>query len=268
MDSLINSDKFKEAVELMADKLIKKITELNTSINNHTHEYAGSSSAGGAAISADKLNTDAGSATQPVYFVNGIPVATTHSLNKTVPADAVFTDTTYTSLKNPYALTLQCNGTTLDTYDGSEAKTLNITSSNINAAPKATLLYDNVSGDNTSESITLNDDISNYDMVEILYGRDWGYSSVKVPTASLKDILMQMTYFTAGRVIFCSGVCELSGQTLLRGTKRTTGNPQIECIMVQDFYTSGELTVTDTVYTASTGFALYIYRVIGYKDED
>lgn len=43
----------------------------------HTHNYAGSSSSGGAATSANKLNTNAGSTTQPVYFSNGVPVATT-----------------------------------------------------------------------------------------------------------------------------------------------------------------------------------------------
>lgn len=63
----------------------------------HAHNYAGSSSAGGAATSANKLNTNAGSATQPVYFSNGIPVATTYSLSKSVPSDAKFTDTTYES---------------------------------------------------------------------------------------------------------------------------------------------------------------------------
>ena len=62
---------------------------------NHTHNYAASSSAGGAATSANKLNTDAGSATQPVYFANGIPVKTTYTLGKSVPSDAKFTDTTY-----------------------------------------------------------------------------------------------------------------------------------------------------------------------------
>lgn len=59
----------------------------------HTHNYAGSSSAGGAATSANKLNTNAGSATQPVYFSGGVPVACTHTLGKSVPADAKFTDT-------------------------------------------------------------------------------------------------------------------------------------------------------------------------------
>ena len=47
------------------------------------------------AASADKLSTSAGSATQPVYFSDGKPVACNYTLNKSVPSDAVFTDTTY-----------------------------------------------------------------------------------------------------------------------------------------------------------------------------
>lgn len=38
-----------------------------------------------------------GSATQPVYFSNGVPVATTYTLGKSVPSNAKFTDTTYSS---------------------------------------------------------------------------------------------------------------------------------------------------------------------------
>ena len=45
--------------------------------SSHTHNYAGSSSAGGAATSANKLNTNAGSATKPVYFSGGVPVQVT-----------------------------------------------------------------------------------------------------------------------------------------------------------------------------------------------
>ena len=68
--------------------------KLNGKANaSHTHNYAGSSSAGGAANSANKLNTNAGSATQGVYFKDGVPVAMTYTLGKSVPADAKFTDT-------------------------------------------------------------------------------------------------------------------------------------------------------------------------------
>ena len=60
---------------------------------SHTHNYAGSSRAGGAANSANKLNTNAGSSTQGVYFKDGVPVVMTYTLGKSVPADAKFTDT-------------------------------------------------------------------------------------------------------------------------------------------------------------------------------
>lgn len=80
-------------------------TQLNgKAASGHIHTYAGSSSAGGAATSANKLNTDAGSVTQPVYFVNGIPVKTTYTLGASVPSNAKFTDTTYS------AVTTSANG--------------------------------------------------------------------------------------------------------------------------------------------------------------
>ena len=48
----------------------------------------------GSATSAVKLDTStAGSATQPVYFTGGKPVACTYTLGKSVPSNAVFTDT-------------------------------------------------------------------------------------------------------------------------------------------------------------------------------
>ena len=65
---------------------------------SHTHNYAGSGSAGGSANSAVKLDTaTAGSATKPVYISGGKPVACTHSLGTDVPANAVFTDHTYSA---------------------------------------------------------------------------------------------------------------------------------------------------------------------------
>ena len=75
-------------------------TQLNgKAASSHTHQYAGSASAGGSANSAVKLDTSAGSATQPVYFSGGKPVATTYSLGASVPSGAKFTDTTYSTMK-------------------------------------------------------------------------------------------------------------------------------------------------------------------------
>lgn len=61
--------------------------------SSHTHNYAGSGSAGGAANSAVKLDSSAGSATQPVYFSGGKPVACSYTINASVPSGAKFTDT-------------------------------------------------------------------------------------------------------------------------------------------------------------------------------
>ena len=61
----------------------------------HTHDYAGSATSGGPATSAKKLNTDAGSSTKPVYFQNGMPVATQYEIKASVPKNAQFTDTKY-----------------------------------------------------------------------------------------------------------------------------------------------------------------------------
>lgn len=51
-------------------------------------KYAGSASSGGAATSANKLNTNAGSATLPVYFSNGIPVSCSTNLGVSITGNA------------------------------------------------------------------------------------------------------------------------------------------------------------------------------------
>ena len=71
-----------------SEKLVK------TTLDNHTHKYAGSSTAGGSANSAVKLDSvNIGSSTKPVYFdANGKPVAISYTIGKSVPSGAVFTD--------------------------------------------------------------------------------------------------------------------------------------------------------------------------------
>lgn len=49
------------------------------------------------AATAAKLDTDAGSSNKPVYISNGKPVACSYAINKTVPSNAIFTDTTNTA---------------------------------------------------------------------------------------------------------------------------------------------------------------------------
>ena len=74
--------------------------------SNNFSDYAPTKTGGGAsgtwgisisgnADTATALTSSAGSATQPIYFSNGKPVACSHTLAKSVPSNAVFTDTTY-----------------------------------------------------------------------------------------------------------------------------------------------------------------------------
>ena len=75
-------------------------TELKLENNTVVETVAPSGTAstdGGIVYSAEKLTSSAGSATQPIYFSGGKPVATTYTLEKSVPSDAKFTDTTYSA---------------------------------------------------------------------------------------------------------------------------------------------------------------------------
>ena len=122
--------------------------------SGHTHNYAGSSSAGGAATSANKLATArtitlSGSVTGSTSFdgSGNVTISTTTNHGHSYASKVTVGSTAYnvssnnitipaypTSLKCPNSLTIQGNGTSLGSYDGSAAKTINITYSNVGAA--------------------------------------------------------------------------------------------------------------------------------------
>ena len=110
------------------------ITETNTLLsgkanNSHTHNYAGSSSAGGPATSADKLNTNnVGSETAPVYFKNGIPVVTGQTLDRDISGNA---ETATIAGKVEHALSISVGGTPKGSYDGSAARTIDVNAADL-----------------------------------------------------------------------------------------------------------------------------------------
>lgn len=59
-----------------------------------------------------------------------------------------------TALKNPNAMTMQANGTSLGTYDGSAAKTFNITKSNIGLGNVENKTSETIRSEITSENVT------------------------------------------------------------------------------------------------------------------
>lgn len=110
------------------------ITETNTLLSgkansSHIHNYAGSSSAGGPATSADKLNTDnIGSEKAPVYFKNGIPVVTGQTLDRNISGNA---NTATIAGKVEHALSISVGGTPKGSYDGSAARTIDVNAADL-----------------------------------------------------------------------------------------------------------------------------------------
>lgn len=106
------------------------------SVDGETKQYGreiglhntGGDSTGSIAIVPYKTDTEPWSGTIGLFIakntlkLDGKPIA----LKSDIPS----------SLKNPYSLTLQANGTTLATYDGSVSKIVNLTYNNVGAAAK------------------------------------------------------------------------------------------------------------------------------------
>lgn len=132
-----------------------------------TTKYAGASTAGGSATSAAKLDTaTAGSATQPCYFANGVPSACTYSLNKTVPSDAVFTDTKVTSVDNHYTPTAASASKITITSTGGYPKKIEISRDSKGHVTAATVTETEVIPDNdfnVAQTATSTD--SNYEVL-------------------------------------------------------------------------------------------------------
>lgn len=79
------------------EKIINNVENVTGKINgkNISSIFESDGTTVKSSTSSKKLTTSAGSATQPIYFKEGVPVATEFELKTSVPAHAVFTDTTY-----------------------------------------------------------------------------------------------------------------------------------------------------------------------------
>lgn len=123
-------------------------TKLNTkSETSHTHKYASSSSIGGSATSAEKVNNslllklgsnasiEYDGSIEREFYVNPSSIGAananhTHNYAGSSSVGGVATQ----AAKTTGTLTLQTNGTSAGTFDGSTNKTVNITASSIGAA--------------------------------------------------------------------------------------------------------------------------------------
>lgn len=162
-------------------------TTASTALKGDT-KYAGASTAGGSATSAAKLDTStAGSATKPCYFANGVPSACTYSLNKTVPSDAVFTDTnTHRPIQVNGTEILGNNTTALNLEAGSNVSVTNSSGTVTIAATDTNTTY-TLSADTTNNKITLTPSSGSAQSITVPYatsagGVAWGNVTGKPST--------------------------------------------------------------------------------------
>lgn len=160
-----------EGIKELQDTITAVGEKVDTkSDKDHTHSPA-TTSANGLMSATDKAKLD-GIATGANAYVLPTASATTlggvkttstvlsatgHTPCPIISGVPYYKNTTYSALQNPYALTLQGNGTTLTngTYDGSAAKTVNITPSSIGAATSShTHSYLPLSGGTLTGSVT------------------------------------------------------------------------------------------------------------------
>lgn len=122
------------------------------------------------AAAAAKLTTSAGSTTQPVYFNGGVPKACTYSLNKTVPANAVFTDTTYTAgtgisissnaINNTGVRSVTAGSTANQLSVNTGGTTTTITINNVANATSATKATQDASGNVITSTYATKDEVT------------------------------------------------------------------------------------------------------------
>ena len=118
--------------------------------------------AGAQANAVESVNGKTGAVKLGASDVGAASVSHTHSASQVSGLSTVATSGKYadltgapSSMKNPSALTVQANGKTVATYDGSSAATANITPANIGAAPSShTHQYLPLSGGTLTGNVT------------------------------------------------------------------------------------------------------------------
>lgn len=117
----------------------------------------------------------------------------TGTINTATWKQIAFTSDIPTSLKNPYSLTIQGNGTTIDSYDGSAAKTINITPESIGALSKGTDATKVVLGDGSLKPIS-----------------DFVTGTINETTISYADGILSMNFSDANVISYDNGTLNLT----------------------------------------------------------
>ena len=117
------------------------------------------------------------------------------------------------------------------------------------------ILFEQANGDSTSATITLSDDVSNYNYVEVIYGTADGISSAKALSGQTVAMAIMQSDADCFKIT--------TGTALLSGTQLTRGADGRERQLIINHATEGQLDFTGS--SADSGYYISVYRVIGYK---
>ena len=154
-----------------------------------------------------------------------------------------------TSLKNPNALTMQANGTTVASYDGSSAKTVNITPASIGAATAShthsylPLSGGTITGDVTMSSgnLTVNKNVrlgSDSSDSYILYINGNGYISTLISIDAYSDSLQVTDNVAIGTDIDTNYALKVAGDVYIDSSITSYG----------DLLVDGDITTHSNIY--------------------
>lgn len=155
------------------------------------------------AQSADKLTSGTvGSETQPIYFNNGKPTVTSYSVQKSVPSDAKFTDTTYSagtgiSISGTTIANSGVRAVTTGTSDGTISVNTNGTTANVSVKGLGSAAYKNITTSVSNTDTTANDPVTSGGVANAL-------------TKYLKTETAESTYVKSSTIGIENGVASLN----------------------------------------------------------
>ena len=229
-----------------SDKIVVTKAGSTSTITINDVSHATSADSATSATTASNLgSSDVGSTTQPIFLDNGVATACTYSLEKSVPSNAVFTDTTYSDFTGATSIAGGAHGLVPAPSAGDEGKFL-----------KGDGTWDTVGGGGTTEIFIATYEITSY--ADVLSA----YNAGKYIYVKDGDSSYYFESFTSDGFKFVSPISENSGSGIFGIILRTDNtwtsnghhNLQNKLSAGSNITISGDtISATDTTYTAFTG---------------
>ena len=205
----------------------------------------------GNASSADVLTvSDTGNATTPVYFEGGIPVAISHTIASSVPANAKFTDTTYTVGTTNYSGTTKLYTSVGDNTDGTinQSALTTLLSGKLGATDTAVRATSDANGNNIASTYATKEELGNIGDSLADVAISGSYNDLTDKPTSLKNPTSLIIQNSTGTSV---GSYDGSTATTVKLTSDTVGLGNVTNESKATMFSSPAFTGTPTAPTAA-----------------